>query len=208
MTVTATGRRVACLLALAVAARAVRTDEPMNPFAYEIANPAPGGSSSVDYRGEYFEFLGPLVTSKYSEVAWYAQTSPLPTEIVKRFAGKVMAVTGYEVDIVRNGTDGFESVPCWEQCPPPSPRPLSRHPPPRACVSAHRTSLRPRRTQTTTTIRAGCTAPPSRAWRRIPEAITRSSIPTPRTAPRRPSSCGWWLIPWLTSNRATSPACG
>jgi len=41
---------------------------------------------------------------------------PLPTDIVQRFDGKVMAITGVETDIVRrNADDNDVSVPCYEQ---------------------------------------------------------------------------------------------
>jgi len=58
---------------------------------------------------EYFELYGPSTTTQYSEVYWQPQAVPLPADIVSRFAGRVMGVTGYEVDIVRtvlapNGT--------------------------------------------------------------------------------------------------------
>ena len=37
--------------------------------------------------------------------------SPLPADIVKRFAGKAIAVVGYEVDQVYKTPTGDESVP-------------------------------------------------------------------------------------------------
>jgi hypothetical protein len=87
----------------------------MNPHGYTIANPLTPGVVPP-YRGEYFEVLGPLETSRYSEVVWNSQTTPLPADIVARYDNRVMAVTGYEVDIVRARADGSEeSVPCSQQ---------------------------------------------------------------------------------------------
>ena len=87
----------------------------MNPHGYTIANPLTPGVVPP-YRGEYFEVLGPLETSRYSEVVWRLQMSQLPADIVARYDNRVMAVTGYEVDIVRARADGSEeSVPCSQQ---------------------------------------------------------------------------------------------
>ena len=70
----------------------------MNPLPYLIANPPANASSSVrHYRGEYFEIYGPISTSLYSEVHWRSHPVPLPADIVSRYRGKVMAITGYEV---------------------------------------------------------------------------------------------------------------
>ena len=79
--------------------------------AYDIAS-----GVAPPYRGEYFEIYSPVLTSRYADVNWKMQAMPLPPAIVSRFAGRAMAVTGYEVDVVRrvaNGTD--ERVPCYEQ---------------------------------------------------------------------------------------------
>eukprot|EP00658_Telonema_sp_P-2_P025920 TRINITY_DN20452_c0_g2_i4.p1 TRINITY_DN20452_c0_g2~~TRINITY_DN20452_c0_g2_i4.p1 ORF type:complete len:376 (-),score=48.90 TRINITY_DN20452_c0_g2_i4:43-1170(-) len=89
---------------------------PMNRFNYQIANPAAGSPESIEYRGEFFEMLGPSTRSQYSEVWWSSQLTPLPDQIVQRFSGKVMAITGYEVDIVRVLPNGSHtSIPCYEQ---------------------------------------------------------------------------------------------
>jgi len=88
----------------------------MNPVDYVIANPATPGAAVRNFRGEFFEFYGNVKTTRYSEVHWSSSTVQLPKEIVARFDGKVMAITGIETDIVRkvaNGSD--ERVPCWEQ---------------------------------------------------------------------------------------------
>lgn len=82
---------------------------PMNRVTYAIANPAKNTSAERQFRGEFFEIYGPETTTRYSEVYWQPQSTPLPSEIVARFSGKVLGITGYEVDIVRiqtapNGT--------------------------------------------------------------------------------------------------------
>merc|ERR1719183_195726 len=81
---------------------------------YEISNP-PGstptwkgqaGDYSTNFRYnvkgpvEYFDVYGEVRT-RYSQVYW-TRNAPinLPPELVARFKGKVMAITGYEVDQV------------------------------------------------------------------------------------------------------------
>lgn len=50
---------------------------------------------------EYFDVWAPEIATHYGEVFWTDQgNQPLPTEIVKRFKGKVIAITGYEMDQV------------------------------------------------------------------------------------------------------------
>lgn len=40
---------------------------------------------------------------------------PLPADVVAKFDGKIMAITGFEVDILRNTSDGkVQHVPCYE----------------------------------------------------------------------------------------------
>jgi len=62
----------------------------------------------ADYPGgvEYFDvYMGPI-THRYSEIFWTAlPQTPVPPEIVKRFAGKGMAIVGYEEDQVRRKGD-------------------------------------------------------------------------------------------------------
>ena len=87
----------------------------MNPHPYRIANPAPNASAVRRHRGESFDVYGPWEETPYSWVAWHSQPVDLPAEIVSRFHGKTMAVTGYEVDIVRQAANGSEMhVPCYE----------------------------------------------------------------------------------------------
>ena len=67
-----------------------------------------------DYPGavEFFDVYSPPITSTYSEIVWKTlDTVPLPPEIVKRFAGKPMAVIGLEWDQVRRTPAGDVSVP-------------------------------------------------------------------------------------------------
>ena len=44
--------------------------------------------------------LGPVKTSQYSEVNWAGGSTALPEQIVQRFDGKVIAITGYEGPLV------------------------------------------------------------------------------------------------------------
>ena len=104
-------------LAFSLQFLAVGAVAPMNRGDYKIANPVDpdGHDAKMHFRGEFFEVLGPLDEGHYGEVHWRPEETPLPPEIVKRFDGKVMAVTGYEVDIVRPGPDGtLTSVPCTQ----------------------------------------------------------------------------------------------
>eukprot|EP01084_Bolivina_argentea_P258907 436667_1 len=50
---------------------------------------------------EYFDVWAPEIATHYGDVFWHDQhDQPLPDHIVKRFAGKVIAITGYEQDQV------------------------------------------------------------------------------------------------------------
>lgn len=50
---------------------------------------------------EYFDIWGPEIATLYGQVFWADQLmQPLPPDIVKRFTGKTIAVTGYEHDQV------------------------------------------------------------------------------------------------------------
>ena len=50
---------------------------------------------------EYFDVWGPEIATHYAEVFWTDQGyNPLPEHIIKRFANKTMAITGYEMDQV------------------------------------------------------------------------------------------------------------
>ena len=82
----------------------------------------PGGKAShikrfADYPGgvESFEVYSPPMTTLYSQVWWAPLApAPFPASIVKKYAGKGMAIVGWEIDQVRKGAgpDGEDvSVP-------------------------------------------------------------------------------------------------
>ena len=86
---------------------------------YQLAA-TPNGSATKwstnfkDYPGgvESFEFYSGPISSTYGEVFWTSlPETKLPQDIVKRFAGKGMAVVGFEVDQVRKTPDGDVSLP-------------------------------------------------------------------------------------------------
>ena len=86
-----------------------------NVHNYTIANRIASTPLSMPFHGEYFEILGPETTTKYGQVYWKSQPISLPEQIIKRFDNRVMAVTGYEVDIVRSNKDGTtSSAPSYE----------------------------------------------------------------------------------------------
>eukprot|EP01062_Namystynia_karyoxenos_P053991 TRINITY_DN4407_c0_g2_i1.p1 TRINITY_DN4407_c0_g2~~TRINITY_DN4407_c0_g2_i1.p1 ORF type:complete len:883 (+),score=253.05 TRINITY_DN4407_c0_g2_i1:102-2651(+) len=88
---------------------------PMNGEYPGIANGLPGFKPK--HRGEWFEVYAHEVTTRYSEVFWTAQPAiDLPPELVSRFAGRAISITGFEVDIVRvdNATGKETSVPSYE----------------------------------------------------------------------------------------------
>jgi len=60
---------------------------------------------------EYFDVWGPEIATHYAEVFWTDQgNNPLPDQIVKRFAGKTIAITGYEMDQVMVSPLGMPGV--------------------------------------------------------------------------------------------------
>jgi hypothetical protein len=76
--------------------------------------PGKFSTNYADYPGtpEFFDVYSPPLSSTYGEVIWKTlDTVPLPPEIVKRFAGKPMAIIGYEWDQVRRTPAGDISVP-------------------------------------------------------------------------------------------------
>ena len=87
---------------------------------YSISNPDPANPTAYkanfeDLSMEYFDVYGKVET-RYSQVYW-TRNDPvaLPADIIKRFKGKVMAITGYEVDFLRRTASGDEvPVPCYE----------------------------------------------------------------------------------------------
>ena len=90
----------------------------MNPMAYTISNPMPGqeDKTCAFASTEFFEVDSPTMNMKYSEVAW--RTLPavsLPKELMSRYAKSTMAVTGFEVDVLRRLPDNTtESVPAYQ----------------------------------------------------------------------------------------------
>lgn len=81
---------------------------------YLIANPRPGVSPVTPFhRGNFFDVYSHNITTRYGEVFWMRQPRlPLPPPFVAEFAGRVVVLTGYEVDTVRTRPDGLvESVP-------------------------------------------------------------------------------------------------
>lgn len=61
---------------------------------------------------ESFDVYSPLISQLYSQVFWKGLPPvDLPADIVKKYAGKGMAVVGFEMDQVRRTTDGDISVP-------------------------------------------------------------------------------------------------
>lgn len=105
------------LLLLANAAPTAKPANMLPGMKYILSNPAPGaeGQTREFASSEYFEVDSTTMKFKYSEVIW--RTLPavdLPSEIVQRFANKTMAVTGFEVDLLRTVNGKTESVPAYE----------------------------------------------------------------------------------------------
>eukprot|EP00041_Stephanoeca_diplocostata_P025952 m.691955 g.691955 ORF g.691955 m.691955 type:complete len:857 (+) comp22858_c0_seq1:64-2634(+) len=104
------------ILVLGFAIGVAESDSTMNSKPYTIANPLTPASAVRKFRGEYFEMYGSWQTTRYADVDWHPDPVPLPSDIIKRFDDKVMAITGYEVNIVRTGADGSdELVSTFEQ---------------------------------------------------------------------------------------------
>jgi hypothetical protein len=70
---------------------------------YGISNPDPANPQGYkanfeNVSMEYFDVYA-IVETRYSQVYWTRDAPvPLPADLIKRFDGKVMAITGYEVD--------------------------------------------------------------------------------------------------------------
>ena len=99
----------------------------LNPNAsYSIANPAAAAAFAPGFVGRHFDLLSPPITSKYGAVVWDVLPAvDLPPALVAYYGARpdlAMAVTGFEVDVVRNATDprtgaltpALESVPCFD----------------------------------------------------------------------------------------------
>eukprot|EP00440_Ansanella_granifera_P035912 gb/GFBE01038957.1/.p1 GENE.gb/GFBE01038957.1/~~gb/GFBE01038957.1/.p1 ORF type:complete len:785 (+),score=142.22 gb/GFBE01038957.1/:1-2355(+) len=72
-------------------------------------------SFNTDYASkghEYFDVYSDEIATHYGEVFWTSLPPvSLPEDIISRFRGKVMAVTGYEADQVMESPEGDVSVP-------------------------------------------------------------------------------------------------
>ena len=98
------------------------SDGHMNPgLPYLIANAAPGHEKTP--RGfaktsSFFEVYSPPIKSRYAGVVWRVlDPVALPADIVAKYNNSAMAVTGYEVDVVRRGkgsNGGDHSVPNYQ----------------------------------------------------------------------------------------------
>eukprot|EP00494_Astrolonche_serrata_P029595 UN29862 len=73
---------------------------------YTIGNPnklskVQYSTNFSDHNMEYFDMYSPIISTLYSQVFWtMMETQTLPDDLVKRFDGKAMAITGYEIDQV------------------------------------------------------------------------------------------------------------
>ena len=88
---------------------------------YLIANAAPGHEHSprgFQATSSFFEVMSPPITSRYAGVVWRVlDPVPLPADVVTKYNGTTMAVTGFEVDVVRLAHDGsVSSVPNFQSC--------------------------------------------------------------------------------------------
>ena len=73
------------------------------PNSYTVANALGGADEANSFTlcGESFELYSDPIELRYGEVHYRFQpTTPLPPHIVRRFAGKHMALTGYEVRLL------------------------------------------------------------------------------------------------------------
>ena len=72
--------------------------------------PLPLGTFNDDYASKghkYFDVWAPEIATHYGEVFWTDQhNQPLPADIVAKFKGKVIAITGYEQDQVMVSPQG------------------------------------------------------------------------------------------------------
>ena len=98
------------------------------------AKPFPTESAAYEGGVEYFDVYSPLIETRYSQVYWTMMCGAahppsvlctalrwltvscgrppvkLPADIVARFDGKTMAITGHEADQVFKGEDGKPDV--------------------------------------------------------------------------------------------------
>ena len=85
-----------------------------------VFSTTPGGRPGLmpknyrDYPGgvESFDLYSPPITTLYSQVWWSPlEPVPLPAGVVSRYAGKGMAIVGWEIDQVQRTPQGDISVP-------------------------------------------------------------------------------------------------
>merc|ERR1711871_357467 len=85
-----------------------------------VFSPTPNGTPGLfpkqykDYPGgvEYYDVYSPPITTLYSQVWWKPLApAPLPDDLVKKYAGKAMAIVGWEIDQVQRTPTGDISVP-------------------------------------------------------------------------------------------------
>ena len=84
----------------------VLSEQSCDPAAGKCADMSKFPKSYSDYPGgaESFDVWSPPITTLYSQVWWSPLApSPFPADIVKKYAGKGMAIVGWEVDQVRKG---------------------------------------------------------------------------------------------------------
>lgn len=91
----------------------------LNPtLKYTITNPAPGfEGKTYPFIGEYFEVESLPLQMQYSQVYWQTMKPvALPADIVKRYANSTIAITGFEVNVLRRNakTGEEESVPAYQ----------------------------------------------------------------------------------------------
>ena len=90
-------------------------DSRLNPVEYAIANALPGHSIRDFGDAEFFEVDSPSWKSRYGSVFWDVLPSVnLSAALVARFDGRVLAVTGFEVAVLRRKAAGEEPVPCYQ----------------------------------------------------------------------------------------------
>jgi len=97
----------------------VPSQEPNMNGDYPFAT-TPGGTPGKfpkaykDYPGgvEYYDVYSPPITTLYSQV-WWSPLAPIkmPEEMVQKYAGKGMAIVGWEIDQVQKTPNGDVSVP-------------------------------------------------------------------------------------------------
>lgn len=110
---------VLCLVTVGVNGVFTPTNDPNMNGEYKLSptpNAPPGQgfpTNFKDYPGgvEYMEVYHGPITSTYGQVFWTTLSNDLPQDIVDRFAGKAMAIVGYEIDQVRKTPEGDVSVP-------------------------------------------------------------------------------------------------